>query len=340
VYALTSRIIFVGLTKVFGAALLVNEKVLKKVLPSQPVRIVGFKSLPKAGDPIMRVESEEVAEAMVERRAALEVDNERPDAPRNVEVHVNGMRSRDRNTKRALRVHELADIKEGDGTIRIPIIVKADADGSLSAIRDSLISLGVKSSHKVVIDPILTGTGEITASDIQMAKESEATIFAFGLTRIDQTLLNLAESEGVTIRSNDIIYSLLDEAKETLGKHLPREPVEHVHGRALVQAIFSIGTDSGEEKVAGLKVTDGHIYKDKVTLNSKKLRCHFRVFRDGKQISPDGEKVGATSLRRFKDLVESVRRGDECGLALTGFTGHEEGDEIECYSIEMKHSLL
>jgi translation initiation factor IF-2 len=243
---------------------------------------------------------------------------------------------------RVQKFQDKAGLEEGDGTIRIPIIVKADADGSLSAVRESLIALGVKSKHKVLIDPVSDGIGEITPSDILMAKESQATIFSFGNKRIEQNILNMAESEGVEICSNDIIYSLLDEARDKLGNYLPSIPEERVHGRASVQAIFTIDTPDGKEKVAGLKVTDGYIYHSKAPGESKKLdlKCHFRILRDGKRISPVGETVTASSLRRFKELVESVRLGDECGLALSGFDEFEEGDEIECYSIEMKSVKL
>jgi translation initiation factor IF-2 len=313
---------------------------MKEGLPSQPVRIIGFKSLPKAGDPIMCVESEEVAEELVETRAALKAGkNDRPDAPKaNLEIHITGMKSRD--SRRTKRVLDRVEIVECDGTIRIPIIVKAEADGSLSAVRESLVNLGKNSTnHKITIDTVLEGIGEITASDIFMAKESEAAIFAFGLKRIDQTILNLAESEDVTIRSNDIIYSLLDDAKNVLGSYLPRVPVEHVHGRAMVQAIFKVGTDGGGETVAGLRVTDGHMYKEKAVVDSETVDCRFRVLRDKKLISPEKGET-ASSLRRFKELVDSVRRGDECGLALSGFNEFKEGDEIECYSIQMKKDTL
>lgn len=326
----------------------VNDKMLARGLPSQPVRIIGFKCLPKAGEPLFVVESEEVAEEIVEQRLAMETaGSDRPDGSRSdMELHIHGMRRRD--TKRVQRVHQRAAIDVSDGSVRIPIIVKAEADGSLSAVRESLMNLGEESDHKVVIDPVAEGIGEVTISDIQMAKESEATIFAFGLKRIDQSILNLAEAENVTICSNDIIYSLLDKAKDVLGSYLPPVAEEHVHGRALVQAVFTIDTSDGNEKVAGLKVMDGHMYKAKApnkndssrSSTSADLNCHFRILRDRKQISPNGESVTASSLRRFKELVESVRMGDECGLALLGFTDFEEGDEIECYSIEMKQGKL
>eukprot|EP00934_Nitzschia_sp_Nitz4_P006335 Nitzschia sp. Nitz4//scaffold287_size23745//13179//16401//NITZ4_008459-RA/size23745-snap-gene-0.25-mRNA-1//-1//CDS//3329545766//6325//frame0 len=318
----------------------VNDKMLPKGLPSQPVRIVGFKNLPKAGDPIMCVESEEIAEEMVGQRLAMEASEEQPEVVNNdVELHISGMRSRD--SRRAAKIHQLAGLDDsGEGAIRIPIIVKADADGSLSAVRDALVELGEQSSHNVLIDPIQEGIGEITPTDIQMAKESDACIFAFGLKRVNQATLNLAEAEGVMIRTDDIIYSLLDDAKLTLGKYLPPQPVEHFHGRAIVQAVFTVDTDAGKENIAGLKVTDGNIYKDKGPVNKTSVKTHFRVLRDGEQISPEGETVRASSLRRHKELVESVRHGDECGLGLAGFPDFMEGDEIECYSVEMQSGKL
>ena len=324
----------------------VNNKIIKSGLPSQPVRIVGFKSLPKAGDPLMIVESEEVAEQMLEQRRALDLStSERPDGPRSdVELHITGMRRGD--TWRVKKFTNKAAIEESDGTVRIPIIVKADADGSLAAVRESLLNIGDDSKHAVVIDPIMEGIGEVTPSDIQMAKESEATIFSFGSIRVDQSTMNLAEAEGVLICCNNIIYSLLDEAKVVLGSYLPLIPKEHTHGRAAVKAIFSIDTENGEEMIAGLNVLEGNIYKSNAPLSGEdsstivNADCHFRIYRDGKLISPDDQSVTASSLRRFKELVESVRLGEECGLGLSGFTDFEEGDEIECYSVEMKKAKL
>jgi len=324
----------------------VNNRMLKSGLPSQPVRIIGFKSLPKAGDPVMVVESEEVAEEMLEQRRALDLStNDRPDGPRSdVELHITGMRRGD--TWRVKKFTDKAAIEEADGSVRIPIIVKADADGSLAAVRESLLNIGNDSKHKVVIDPIMEGIGEVTQSDIQMAKESEATIFSFGSLQVDQSTMNFAESEGVSICCNNIIYSLLDEAKDVLGSYLPLIPQKHTHGRALVKATFSIDTEDGEETIAGLNVLDGNLYKSQASVRGEgsssaiDLVAHFRVYRDGDLISPDNESVTASSLRRFKETVESVRSGEECGLGLSGFSDFQEGDEIECYSVEMKKAKL
>jgi len=324
----------------------VNNKTIKNGLPSQPIRIIGFKSLPKAGDPLMVVDSEEIAEEMLRQRQALNVStSDRPDGPRSdVELHITGMRRGD--TWRVKKYTNKAAIGESDGTVRIPIIVKADADGSLAAVRESLLNIGDDSKHAVVIDPIMEGIGEVTPSDIQMAKESEATIFSFGSIQVDQSTMNLAIAEDVSICSNDIIYSLLDEAKIVLGSYLPMISKELTHGRAVVKAIFSIDTEDGEEKIVGLNVLKGNIYKSKAPLSGEDsssttdLDCHFRIYRDGRLISPKDESVTASSLRRFKEMVESVRLGEECGLGLSGFTDIEEGDEIECYSVEMKKAKL
>ena len=308
------------------------------------------------------MESEEAAEEIINQRLTVgssteNIVSDRPEADQSdVSLQIHGMRRGD--SWRVQQVHQRAGIEDGGDATRVPVIVKADADGSLSAIRDSLIQLADNTDvHDVVVDPISEGIGEITMSDIQMAKESEATIFAFGLShRIDQATLNLAEAEGVKICSNDIIYALLDEAKEVLGRHLPPTPHEHIHGRALVQAVFTIDGEDGKEQIAGLRVTEGSIYKDKAKSPDASssgdgkpvlLECTFRVIRNGKQIAPDPENIDssssavtASSLRKFKELVDSVRMGDECGLALNGFSDFQDGDEIECYSVEMKPTKL
>lgn len=141
------------------------------------------------------------------------------------------------------------------------------------------------------------------------------------------------------IRSNDIIYSLLDDAKDVLGKYLPRVPDEHVHGRATVQAVFNVDTDNGPESIAGLRVTNGSLYKSQAKMDSERVNCQFRVFRDGELLCNEkGEN--ASSLRHFKELVDSVRHGDECGLGLSGFNDFKEGDEIECFSVVLKKASL
>ena len=313
--------------------LAVNDKQIKKGLPSQPVRIVGFKTTPKAGDPIICVATEQIADDLVERRLALKskdiLVSDDPSAPYS-QVIISGRESMTTaGTERRLLRYDLS--LDADGPIRIPIVVKAKADGSVAAVRDALKLLGQESSFDINVDPIAEGVGMLTQGEIQMAKESNAAVFCFDVRNQDKAVLALAESEGVPIHEFDVIYSLLDHAKEVFTEYLPPVQFERVHGKAKVLAVFKINND--KETVAGLSVLDGHLYKRKTDAD---VPVSFRVLRDGEMVSPEGEDVRATSLKRFKEDVERVRNGDECGLALTNVVDFQEGDIIECYSVEKR----
>ena len=199
----------------------------------------------------------------------------------------------------------------------------------------------MSSTYNIVVDPVGMGIGPILTSDVALAQQSGAPIFSFGLRKLnDKTTIQLAEGEGVPIRCHDVIYSLLDDAKEAFAQYLPPAPVEVIHGTAGVQAVFEINNNKNAERIAGLKVTDGTLYKDKAIVDKSRLDCHYRVMRNGERISPPGETLRASSLRQAKESVEDVRRGDECGLGLDGFSDVQEGDTIECYSIEMKRVFV
>jgi translation initiation factor IF-2 len=316
----------------------VNDKQVKKGLPSQPVRIVGFKTIPKAGDALVCVASEQVADDLVERRKALKnkdlTVSDDPNSPFS-QVIISGRESMtSTGTERRLQRYDLA--MEDTGPIRIPIVVKAKADGSVAAVRDALKMLGKESSFDINVDPIAEGVGMLTRGEIEMAKESNAAVFCFDVKTQDKTVMNLAEAEGVAVHEFDVIYSLLDQAKEVFTQYLPPVQFETTHGKATVQAVFSINND--KDRVAGLRVLDGNIYKSSVN-GDKKSPVSFRVIRDGERISPEGDQIRATSLKKFKDDVESVRHGEECGLSLTGDIDFKEGDVIECYSIEMRKAF-
>jgi translation initiation factor IF-2 len=320
----------------------VNGGVLQKGLPSQPVRIIGFKSVPKAGDPIVCVESEEKARQLVERREAVHTSDPsrslRPEGVVETELQVTG--------KSVQRSHVLQSIHEKydfdpdvvNRQIRIPVVIKADADGTLAAVRESLVAIGEESSLDMVIDPISTGIGPITLSDVGIASDSGATIFSFNVRQTDRAAMKSLEESDVKYCTNNVIYSLLDDAKNVFAEYLPPAPVEHVHGRAEVKAIFSINNKKSVDNIAGLRVLEGSLYKSKARIpdGGDSLVCHYRVLRNGERVSPEGEKVRAASLRRVKEDVEDVRRGEECGLGLSGFSEFQEGDIIECYSVEMK----
>ena len=323
-----------------------NGVTIKKGSPSQPVRIFGFKSLPKAGDPIICVASEEVADQIVERRQALlgADQSSRTSTTEAAEMQVTGAASKRGTSLEAARSKygrgSDAPI-ENEGQIRIPIIIRADGEGSLAALQEAVLGVGKSSSMDLVIDTVSAGIGAITASDVRMAKESGASVLSFGVKQNDKAALAMAEAEGVDIRSNDVIYSLLDDAKELFAAHLPAVPIEVVHGKAKVLAIFDVNNKKNAERIAGLSVLDGTLFKGKAK-DSKgaPLPCHYRVLRKGGRGAPEGDKLQVSSLRKVKEDVDNVRRGEECGLGLLDYDDYQEGDIIECYSVEMKREFV
>lgn len=314
----------------------VNEKQLRKATPSQPVRIIGFDSVPKAGDPVIVVKSEEEADELIERRKVIDTEEGgREMMGSKEELQSAGKHMMHREWRTALETKYSIEGEEESTPIRIPVIVKADADGTLEALRESLLEIGKVSRHNIVIDPILSGVGPALAADIQLAKESGASVICFNLKN-EQTILSLAENEKVPMLNSKVIYTLLDESKKEFAKFLPKVPVEVVHGRAKVKAVFSIG--GIDDKVAGLQVIDGNIHKEKAKGENGMVACQFRVLRDGEPLSTAPLK--ASSLKHFKEDVEEVSRGSECGLALMGHEDYQEADVIECYSVEMKEEFI
>jgi translation initiation factor IF-2 len=313
-----------------------------KGLPSQPVRIFGFKSLPKAGEPIICVASEEVADQIIERREALLAANQ---STRTITTDKAEMQVMGASAKRGSSL-EAAFVKYGHSNevngshIRIPVIIRADGEGSLAALREAVLGVGEESTLDLVIDPVSCGIGPISSSDVRMAKESGASIFSFGVKQNDKDALAMAEVEGVEVRSHNVIYSLLDDAKKVFATHLPAVPTEIVHGKAKVQAVFDVNNKKDAERIAGLAVLDGTLHKSKAK-DSKGARidCHYRVLRKGVCVSPEGT-LKVASLRKVKEDVDDVRRGEECGLGFLEYTDFESGDIIECYSVEMKQEFV
>jgi translation initiation factor IF-2 len=226
-----------------------------------------------------------------------------------------------------------------DDVIRIPVILKADADGTLAALHDTLLAIQDESKLNLCIDPISISIGHVTSSDVTMAADSGAGIFCFNLKGSkDKAAMSLAASMDVEIRGHDVIYHLLDEAKDVFSTYCPPTMTERIHGKATIKAVFDINNKANAEKVAGLMVEDGYFYLSKSGKDTGYLDCHYRVTRGGNIITPDDVK--AKSLRRVKEEVQSVRRGEECGLSLDNFFDVQEGDIIECYSIEEERKFV
>jgi len=326
----------------------VANKPLAKARPSQPVRIVGFKSLPKAGDPIVCAKSEDEAKELIRLRESELINEERAEYENDIKLQVMGTAAKQGTMMQKAQQkygYDVDDDDKKDDSIYIPVVIKADSHGTLEAVRDALVSIGTDSKLNIVIDPVEMSTGVVTTSDVVMARESDAAIFTFGTVGVaDKETKNLAEHDGVSIRNHNIIYRLLEDAKEFFTKYLPIQLEEKIHGRANVQAVFEV-TDAKKQSVsiAGLRVADGYLFKSKSkpgSVDEVPLSCFFRVLRNGKLLSPDVEKLQASSLRKVKEDVESVKKGEECGLGLTGFNDLVEGDVVECFSIEEKRAAL
>jgi len=270
-------------------------KTVKTASPGTAVEILGFEGVPNAGESFNVAESDADARSIVENR----VDKNRAKTP---------------GSQGKLSLEDLfAKIQTGD-VKELNVILKADAFGSVEAIRDSLVKL---STEKVKVKPILAAPGGITESDVLLASASNAIIIGFNI-RPETKARQLAESEHIEVKCYNIIYELLDDVKKAMAGLLDKKKVEKFLGRAEVRQIFSvpkIGT------IAGSSVIDGKIARG----------ANVRLLRDSRVIF-EGKM---SSLRRFKDDAKEVATGFECGIGIENYNDLKPGDIIEAFQIEL-----
>jgi translation initiation factor IF-2 len=196
----------------------------------------------------------------------------------------------------------------------VALLIKADVQGSAEAIQSTVMKL---EHEEVRVRVLLTGVGQITESDVQLAKASSGIIVAFNVRATSQARA-LATRDGVEIRYYSIIYQVADDVEQLVkGKVAPKYR-EHFLGYAEIRKVYDI-TKTG--KVAGCMITEGLV----------KRGCGVRLLRDNVVIH-QGE---LSQLKRFKDDVKEVARGYECGLSFAGFQDLREGDMVECYESEL-----
>ncbi len=271
---------------------------IKEAGPSTPVEVLGLSDVPFAGDDFVVAPDERKARSVAETRERWQREAARG---QNAAVNVQGARLED----------IFAQIQAGEQT-SLNLIVKADAQGSLEALTESLKKL---ERPEVKVGFVLRGVGGISESDIQLAATSDATIIGFN-TRPSRQARDLAASEGVEIRTYEIIYKLLEDVEAAMIGMLEPEYEEVVTGDAEVREIFKVPKIGF---IAGCLVQSGVI-----TRGSK-----VRFLRDG-GILWKGE---ISSLRRFKDDVREVSAGYECGIGLSDFQDLKSGDIIETYEL-------
>lgn len=271
---------------------------LKEAPPSTPVEILGLSGVPNAGDPFMVFSDEKKARAIAQKREL----KERQEAAG----------SRNRVTLDDL----FKQIQEGEMK-DLHVIIKADVQGSVEALRGSLEKIDIEGVRVKIIH---SGVGAITESDVQLASASNAIIIGFNV-RPESNARTLAERENVDIRLHRIIYKVIEEIELAMKGLLDPEFEEKVIGNLEVRQIFKV---SKVGTIAGCYVTEGMVLR----------RSHVRLIRDGIVVH-EGK---LDTLKRFKDDVKEVNQGYECGLTLENYDDIKEGDQIEAYVIEeVKH---
>jgi len=262
--------------------------------PSTPVEVLGLSGVPEAGDEFVVVTDESRAREVTEyiarkRREARQATNAR--------------QSMDQLLKQQ---------KEGEKRL-LPLVVKADVQGSVEAIQGALAKLG---TDEVGAQVLQSGVGAITESDVILAHASGGAIIGFNV-RANAQARERAKRDGVEIRYYNIIYNVVDDVKAALSGMLAPETREKFLGNAEVLEVFNI---SKVGKVAGCRVTEGVVRRG----------SHVRLIRDNVVIH-EGE---LSTLKRFKDEVREVQTGQECGMAFAGYQDLQKGDIIECFDVE------
>ncbi|MGA2778952.1 MAG: translation initiation factor IF-2 [Steroidobacteraceae bacterium] len=267
--------------------------------PSIPVVVLGLSGAPNAGDEMLVVESERKAREVAMHRQA-----------------------KSRDVKLAKQSANMQDVFTNMGESKpnvVQLLVKADVQGSVEALRDALNGL---STAEVAVNVVASSVGGLTESDITLAAASKARIIAFNV-RGDAAARAAIKEHGVDVRYYSIIYEAIDDIRAVLTGMLAPEVKEQIVGLATVRSVFR---SSKFGTVAGCMVIDGYVRRN----------FPIRVLRDNVVIF----EGALESLKRFKDDVNEVRAGTECGIGVKNYNDVQEGDQIECYSrVEVARTL-
>lgn len=275
-----------------------SGEVLEEAGPSIPVEVVGLSGVPMAGDDFVVLESESEARRIAEQRQAR---------TRLKKLATRGVGGT------ALTLENFADFVKSGTVSELPLIVKADVQGSVEAVSEALAQLVVEDIKTNVIHK---GVGAVSENDVQLAVASKALIVAFNV-RADSRASVVAEQEGVEIFYSRIIYELVDQVKAVLKGRLAPKFRETTLGRVEVRQTFKLPKMG---MVAGSYVVDGVVQRG----------AQVRLLRDNKIIF-EGKMA---SLRRFKDDVKEVQAGYECGIGIEGYGDIKSGDVIEVFKVE------
>jgi translation initiation factor IF-2 len=268
-----------------------NGRAVKEAGPSRPVSVLGLSGTPNAGDEAVVLEDERKARELAQFRLA---------------------RTRDVKLaqQQATKLEDVFSQMAAAAQKSLQLVIKADVQGSAEALRDAMLKL---SSDEVPVKVIASGVGGISASDVQLAAASKAIIIGFNV-RADGAARDAIKETGVDIRYYSVIYEAIDEVKAAVTGMLAPEIREQIVGLAEVRDVFRSPKFGN---VAGCLVVDGYVRRNNP----------IRILRDNVVIY-QGE---LESLRRFKDDVNEVRAGTECGIGVRNYDDVRAGDQIECY---------
>ena len=269
--------------------------------PSIPVQVLGLSGVPDAGDDFVVVADERLAKDVAQQRDAKRRESRLIAAPGN-------------------RMEDImAQMGKGENQAQLNLVIKADVAGSVEALRQSLVAL---SNDSIRINVISSGVGGITESDASAAATAKATVIGFNV-RADASARRVIDNSGVDLRYFSIIYDVIDQVKQVASGILGVEIREEIIGIAQVRDVFR---SSKFGAVAGCMIIEGVVRKTKP----------IRVLRDSVVVF-EGE---LESLRRFKENVEEVRNGTECGIGVKAYNDVQAGDQIECFErIEVQRTL-
>jgi translation initiation factor IF-2 len=280
-------------------------KRIKEAGPATPVKVVGLTGLPDAGAEFEVLKNEKEARELSEQRT---LDDRAAAATAEIA-----------GTKRGTKLEDLLNQLEEGEKKKLPIVLKADVQGSLEALVDSLRKL---KSDKVELEVIHNAVGTITENDVLLASASKAIIIGFRV-KAESGVTDVAKREDVQIKLYTIIYELLEQVEEAMEGLLEPESKEVVVGRAEVRQIFQL---SKGPLIAGCYVNSGRIQRS----------GRVRVLRR-KAVQYEGKII---SLKHFQDDVKEVKAGSECGLRLDNFQEFQAGDILECYTVERVAATL
>ncbi len=259
--------------------------------PSIPVQVLGLSGVPETGDDFVCVEDERLAREVAQERELK--------------------RRETRMVSKSNRLEDIiAKMGQGEEQQTLNILVKGDVQGSVEALRESLTQIG---NERVRVNVVSSGVGGINESDATLAAAAKALVIGFNV-RADASARKVIETHGLDVRYFSIIYDVIDQVTQAATGLLGMEVREDIIGLAEVRDVFR---SSKFGAVAGSMVTEGHVKRNKP----------IRVLRDNVVVF-EGE---LESLRRFKDLVDEVRSGMECGIAVKQYNDVKVGDQIECF---------